>query len=549
MQVHPRGLDTAGDTFMSATAAARLSVELPRSAHYMPESKSHASAAPVAPQLSSHQLEFLTNFRLVVQPKLAQLLALLGSQEVARNLALVQVWTYLPVLVEGRQLLKADKLCLLGEERLGAFHRGCSEQGVPVNLVGPMGKAWEAGVVKVVQSMENLSRETHPCNRLQGEAEQHVSEVIYIPIFDRGPCAAAGVVAVMELLISSQAHDYMVVANAISCCGHLLDALQLSLTNPLLYPRYPSSPPRPAPQHATHTQHAQQEPQQQQRKLVADRQTSLDFALPTSVPTPDAVAAAAATAALDKLKLSQSQQAHQGQCGLTAVTACAPTAPSSPCAGGVATPMASPAAASPFAVSSRSPLSSPTRPSAAVAAAAAAGRRRPPGSPALPQRRGSASAGELPPPPGGAGAASTPPAAAQHRPHMQAAAALAAGRQRSAPPSFAAMPTTALMSAFAAAAAGGNSCAAGGGAARGLPAWPGAAWVQAAPRAGSLDFPRGPPCKALGQQQQGMEMDRSSSNGSSVGGMGKRSLSRTASFRKGLNESCHDLSLAGNMSD
>ena len=91
MQVHPKGLGTAGDTFMSATAAARLSVELPRSGHYMPESKCHASAAPVAPQLSPQQLEFLTNFRLVVQPKLAQLLALLGSQEVSRNLALVQV--------------------------------------------------------------------------------------------------------------------------------------------------------------------------------------------------------------------------------------------------------------------------------------------------------------------------------------------------------------------------------------------------------------------------------------------------------------------------
>ena len=29
----------------------------------------------------------------------------------------------------------------------------------------------------------------------------------------------------------------------------------------------------------------------------------------------------------------------------------------------------------------------------------------------------------------------------------------------------------------------------------------------------------------------------------------RRSLSRTASFRKGLNESCLDVSLAGNMSD
>ncbi len=51
--------------------------------------------------------------------------------------------------------------------------------------------------------------------------------MVYIPIFDRGPCSAAGVVAVLELLVSSQAHDYMVVANAISCVAHLLDGLQV----------------------------------------------------------------------------------------------------------------------------------------------------------------------------------------------------------------------------------------------------------------------------------------------------------------------------------
>ena len=85
------------------------------------------------------------------------------------------------------------------------------------------------------KGLGSCSAEHRPCTYpvvplplFAGEAERHVSEVIYIPIFDRGPCAAAGVVAVMEVLVSSQAHDYMVVANAISCCGHLLDALQVS---------------------------------------------------------------------------------------------------------------------------------------------------------------------------------------------------------------------------------------------------------------------------------------------------------------------------------
>lgn len=171
-----------------------------------------------------------------------------------------------------------------------------AEEGVPAHLLGPMSKAWEGGVVKVVQSLENLSRETHPCNRLQGEAhpcsgreagalgaaiclqrtltparrflppipvqlrllprgrlsflppphpappsptntrpaitragplESSVAELVYVPIFDRGPCAASGVVAVLELLVSSRAHDFVAVADAISCAARLMDALQV----------------------------------------------------------------------------------------------------------------------------------------------------------------------------------------------------------------------------------------------------------------------------------------------------------------------------------
>jgi len=44
----------------------------------------------------------------------------------------VQIWTYLPVLTEGRQVLKAEQLCLLGDSKLQAFHEGCAQEGVTV---------------------------------------------------------------------------------------------------------------------------------------------------------------------------------------------------------------------------------------------------------------------------------------------------------------------------------------------------------------------------------------------------------------------------------
>lgn len=81
---------------------------------------------------------------------------------------LLQIWTYLPVLTEGRQILKAEQLCLLGDPELQQFHAGCAQEGVTVTQLGPMGKVWESGAVQVVQYAESLSEDTHPRNRLPG---------------------------------------------------------------------------------------------------------------------------------------------------------------------------------------------------------------------------------------------------------------------------------------------------------------------------------------------------------------------------------------------
>lgn len=53
----------------------------------------------------------------------------------------LQVWTYLPVLTEGRQILKAEQLCLLGDGQLQGFHEGCAQEGVTVRCEPCCGKA------------------------------------------------------------------------------------------------------------------------------------------------------------------------------------------------------------------------------------------------------------------------------------------------------------------------------------------------------------------------------------------------------------------------
>lgn len=191
-----------------------------------------AAAPPPVQQPSSQHLAFLTSWKANVAPKLAQMLQLLQQKEVATSFSIAQIWTYLPVLTEGRQILKAEQLCLLGDPELQHFHAACTQEGVTVSQLGPMGKVWESGAVQVVQCAESLSEETHPRNRLPGELSRRIAECIYVPVYDRTGQVSQGVLAVVELLVQAQAHDPMVVANAISCLTHVMEALQLSISNP-----------------------------------------------------------------------------------------------------------------------------------------------------------------------------------------------------------------------------------------------------------------------------------------------------------------------------
>lgn len=149
------------------------------------------------------------------------------------NGALLQVFTYLPVLTEGKQLLKAEALCLLGTPLLQGFHAACCHHGVPLTTLGPMSKVWESGVVHVVQAAENLAADAHPLNRLsEGGLVNAVAEIIYLPIYDASPVSPAqGVVAAMELMIKPRTVDVMIVASVITAVGEAMDSLGLALSS------------------------------------------------------------------------------------------------------------------------------------------------------------------------------------------------------------------------------------------------------------------------------------------------------------------------------
>lgn len=146
----------------------------------------------------------------------------------------MQIITYLPVLTEGKQLLKAEALCLLGNPILQDFHVACCHQGLPLTQLGPMGKVWESGVVQIVQHSGNLSTDTHPLNlMLPSVAESAVDEILYLPVYDAAPgTTVQGVVAVLELMVNPRSTDVMVVANLISTVSDIMGNLGLAISNP-----------------------------------------------------------------------------------------------------------------------------------------------------------------------------------------------------------------------------------------------------------------------------------------------------------------------------
>lgn len=240
--------------------------------------ESSSQAAPCAPSAkapsTSQSNAFAHKWLRSVRPRLQQLITLLARHEVVKNIALAQVWwlfvyprligclverlgplsitwhlpyltlpclptvvqvfTYLPVLMEGTQLLKAEPLCVLGSPALEEYHHLCCNQGVPLSVLGPMSKVWQHGAVQIIQAANSLPTNIHPLNRMSPQAASSlVAEIIYLPVYDAivGESATQGVVAAIEIMISPQNVDVMIVANVISTVSQVMEGLNLALNS------------------------------------------------------------------------------------------------------------------------------------------------------------------------------------------------------------------------------------------------------------------------------------------------------------------------------
>lgn len=199
---------------------------------------------------------FLTSWKATIQPKFIPLLTALSRMEAARNLLLcqvcccvvvcsccqirciiqrirVQIYTYLPVLTQGKQTLQSESICLLGTRSLDEFHQSCHRSGIPLDLIGPMGKVWENGDVQVVQYPENLPTNVYPMDRFPADAISILGEIVFLPLYDSQPNSSTqGIVGVIELMLNKKTTDAMVVATMISTIASIMHDLGLSLSAP-----------------------------------------------------------------------------------------------------------------------------------------------------------------------------------------------------------------------------------------------------------------------------------------------------------------------------
>jgi hypothetical protein len=225
------------------------------------------ASAPCAPPTSdtgscsgsgSDLGSFLTSWKANIQPKFIPLLSALSQTDAARNLLLcqvcccsmfllasfnqlvtqsLQIYTYLPVLTQGKQTLQSENICLLGTRVLDEFHQDCHSSGIPLDLIGPMGKVWENGDVQVVQYPANLPTNVYPMDRFPQNAVPVLGELVFLPLYDSKPNSSTqGIVGVIELMLNKNTTDAMVVATMISTIATIMHDLGLSLSTPSTAP-------------------------------------------------------------------------------------------------------------------------------------------------------------------------------------------------------------------------------------------------------------------------------------------------------------------------
>jgi hypothetical protein len=103
-----------------------------------------------------------------------------------------------------------------------------------LGVLGPMSKVWQHGAVQIIQAANSLPTDIHPLNRISPQAAPSlVAEIIYLPVYDAilGENATQGVVAAIEIMISPQNMDVMIVANVISTVSQIMEGLDLALNS------------------------------------------------------------------------------------------------------------------------------------------------------------------------------------------------------------------------------------------------------------------------------------------------------------------------------
>lgn len=134
-------------------------------------------------------------------------------------------------------MLQSENTCLLGTQLLNEFHQDCHSAGIPLDLIGPMGKVWENGDVQVVQYPANLPTNVYPMDRFPADAVSMLGEIVFLPLYDSQPNSSTqGIVGVIELMLTKKTTDAMVVATMISTIASIMPDLGLSLCAPVAEP-------------------------------------------------------------------------------------------------------------------------------------------------------------------------------------------------------------------------------------------------------------------------------------------------------------------------
>jgi len=259
----------------SVTAACMGGVELPAVGCLTDASKA-LSEQPQQQQL--HQPPHRNQRRWPCDPDLCAMdtrskLAYLCSclhQRHRSSLAMFQTWTVVSAPTAATQVAADAALGAACDAALVQFRAASCSTPLPFgNGLAP--RVARSGAVQVIQSLAIIPPTMHPRKLLSPNEMLHVSEVVYMPLFDCS-VSARFPVAVLEAFISSCSSEPCQPADLISFVSCALEELNMSLSSPHAAPVSSSSlQARPSVRRAAEVpadEHATGQARNQRRKAV-----------------------------------------------------------------------------------------------------------------------------------------------------------------------------------------------------------------------------------------------------------------------------------------